>query len=194
MPNLYEITLNPVDKEKISSLSQSLSDELIDYLKAKAEEQSFFFNGNLKVTLVESEEIKPAQFKVESHFSEELDVTPEISENTQIFNNPFNLKSITQERAEITIIRGQEEGMTFRLSNLPLYLGRRRANEIYIDDINVSRKHALVENINGKYYISDLDSLNGTFVNGEEISRKKLEDGDLLKVGTTLLRFKVVTK
>lgn len=97
-----------------------------------------------------------------------------------------------KEKACLVIKADVREGTKFFLGDQGVIIGRRRTNEIYIDDANVSRSHASVDYSEGSHYITDLGSTNGTFVNGTRINRTKLESGDLIKVGTTLLEYKVV--
>jgi S-DNA-T family DNA segregation ATPase FtsK/SpoIIIE len=68
-----------------------------------------------------------------------------------------------------------------------LVLGRANA-DITLDDVEVSRRHARIEARDGELMISDLDSANGTEVNGELVDRpRKLSDGDLIRLGDTLI-------
>jgi FHA domain/zinc-ribbon domain len=63
-------------------------------------------------------------------------------------------------------------------------IGRSPDNEIFLDDVTVSRKHAVLVDEDGTFSIEDLGSLNGTFVNRKRIdSRTKLESGDEVQVG-----------
>jgi FHA domain/zinc-ribbon domain len=63
-------------------------------------------------------------------------------------------------------------------------IGRSPDNEIFLDDVTVSRKHAVLLDEDGTFSIEDLGSLNGTFVNRKRIdARTKLESGDEVQVG-----------
>jgi len=67
-------------------------------------------------------------------------------------------------------------------------IGRSKKNNIRIDDNLVSRNHALVQKVKNAYYIKDLDSTNGTYVNNRRIPREKyvkLHRNDVLKIGRT---------
>ena len=67
-------------------------------------------------------------------------------------------------------------------------IGRSKRNNIHIDDNLASRNHALVQKVKNTYYIKDLDSTNGTFVNNKQIPRGKyvkLHKKDVLKIGRT---------
>ncbi len=62
-------------------------------------------------------------------------------------------------------------------------IGRSSANDIVLDNVKVSRFHAIIENIDGKWFIEDLDSLNHSFVNGKKIKRIQINLNDLITIG-----------
>ena len=69
-------------------------------------------------------------------------------------------------------------------------IGRSPDNDIFLDDVTVSRKHAVVLESNGELRIEDLGSLNGTFVNRRRIdSATRLESGDEVQIGKYRLSF-----
>jgi pSer/pThr/pTyr-binding forkhead associated (FHA) protein len=84
----------------------------------------------------------------------------------------------------------------FPLSEGLLRIGRNTANEVQIDDLAVSSAHAVVEVESNPYmdgmrdyYIRDLDSTNGTFVNGERIQRHLLQPDDVIQIGWNRFKF-----
>jgi pSer/pThr/pTyr-binding forkhead associated (FHA) protein len=68
-------------------------------------------------------------------------------------------------------------------------IGRRPESDIFLDDVTVSRDHALLVRRNGEYYLDDLGSLNGTYVNRRRIESQRLSDGDELQIGKFKLTF-----
>jgi pSer/pThr/pTyr-binding forkhead associated (FHA) protein len=72
-----------------------------------------------------------------------------------------------------------------------LRIGRTPDNDIVIDNLAVSRLHAMIEEDKGSVFVRDCDSLNGTEVNGERITRAKLQDGDEIKIGKHTILFRV---
>lgn len=68
------------------------------------------------------------------------------------------------------------------LTQMVVNLGRRETNTIVADDVRVSRAHAQMRAIRGVYYLFDLNSTGGTFVNGERISRAALKPGDVISL------------
>jgi pSer/pThr/pTyr-binding forkhead associated (FHA) protein len=72
-----------------------------------------------------------------------------------------------------------------------LRVGRTPDNDITIDNLAVSRLHAILEEDKGDYYVRDCDSLNGTVVNGQKVGRARLRDGDEISIGKHTLVFRV---
>jgi predicted RNA-binding Zn-ribbon protein involved in translation (DUF1610 family) len=69
-------------------------------------------------------------------------------------------------------------------------IGRSPDNDIFLDDVTVSRKHAVLVQSDGEFRIEDLGSLNGTFVNRRRIdSAARLQSGDELQIGKYRLSF-----
>lgn len=67
-------------------------------------------------------------------------------------------------------------------------IGRGKENHIYLDDVLVSRNHAIIQKINNSYFIKDLGSTNGTFVNDKQVPANKyvkLKKNDVLRAGRT---------
>ena len=85
---------------------------------------------------------------------------------------------------------GPSSLVTYELVQERMTIGRKPENDIAIDwDKAVSRRHAELELVKGSWFVSDLDSANGTFVNGSKVDRKRaLHAGDELRIGDTTLR------
>jgi hypothetical protein len=77
-----------------------------------------------------------------------------------------------------------------RLVDRPRFvIGRGKAAGLAIKDPNISREHAVIEQQGGIYYLVDVGSTNGTFVNGERITRKAIADGDVATICEHQVRF-----
>ena len=70
-----------------------------------------------------------------------------------------------------------------------LTIGRRPDAGVFLDDVTVSRDHARVLVRAGEYWLEDLGSLNGTYVNRRRIDSHRLEDGDELQIGKYKLTY-----
>lgn len=77
----------------------------------------------------------------------------------------------------------------YALDKETLVIGRRPECDIHIDNLAVSGRHARVITIAGSSFLEDLNSTNGTFVNGKKIGKHPLSDGDLITIGKHSLRF-----
>jgi diguanylate cyclase (GGDEF)-like protein len=84
---------------------------------------------------------------------------------------------------------GPTMGSRFQLHAKALVVGRGEDCAIQIQDHSVSRRHAHVEHSQDGYYVTDLQSTNGTFVNDKPVTNTKLHDGDYLRVGNCIFRF-----
>jgi pSer/pThr/pTyr-binding forkhead associated (FHA) protein len=84
---------------------------------------------------------------------------------------------------------GGRAGETFPLEAERTTIGRSPDCEIFLDDVTVSRKHAVIERNSEGLHIEDLGSLNGTFLNRKRIDNGVLSDGDELQIGKYRLTF-----
>jgi hypothetical protein len=85
---------------------------------------------------------------------------------------------------------GGRAGESFSVEGERMTIGRRPDSAVFLDDITVSRDHALLVHRGSEWYIDDCGSLNGTYVNRERIDSRRLEDGDELQVGKYKLAFR----
>ena len=86
---------------------------------------------------------------------------------------------------------GGRAGETFHPEGERTTIGRSPDCEIFLDDVTVSRKHAVLTHRDGGFFIEDLGSLNGTFLNRRRIESGRLNDGDELQIGKYRLTFLV---
>jgi pSer/pThr/pTyr-binding forkhead associated (FHA) protein len=70
-------------------------------------------------------------------------------------------------------------------------IGRAKSNDIVLDDVAVSAQHCRVRFEGTQFFLYDLQSTNGTFVNEQRVTRHQLRPGDLLKLGESFLQFKM---
>jgi hypothetical protein len=96
-----------------------------------------------------------------------------------------------QTNAWLIITRGRQEGREFRLKNTS-NLGRHQSNcDVVLTDEMASTQHACIKMEGKQFFLHDLASSNGTFLNGRRIERREmLQDGDKIKIGETVLVFK----
>lgn len=90
----------------------------------------------------------------------------------------------------ILILKGKRRGSDFRISSESMYIGRDGSCDVALDDETASRKHALIRYSSEGFVLVDLGSANGTFLNRRRAQHENLDDGDVIRVGETLLLFK----
>ena len=88
-------------------------------------------------------------------------------------------------------ISGLLEGKTFPVSG-SFSVGRSPENTLHVDDSQVSRRHAVIDQLPNGTVLRDLGSGNGTFVGGQKISEYRLSSGDIIRIGGSQLRFETV--
>ncbi len=89
----------------------------------------------------------------------------------------------------LVVVSGYALGTIYRLEIVPLSIGRDPTNVIVVEDVGVSRRHAVIERLGDRAVVRDLGSKNGTFVNDETVDEQILGDGDLVHVGHTTYKF-----
>jgi hypothetical protein len=95
--------------------------------------------------------------------------------------------------AELRVVSGGRVGQRWELPAQDIKLGRDATNLVSLDDGKASREHAKIRFADGEFVIMDLGSSNGTFVNDAELTAQRtLNDGDLVRVGDTVMAFKLV--
>jgi FHA domain/zinc-ribbon domain len=92
------------------------------------------------------------------------------------------------DRGVLIVKRGPNAGSKFFLDSDVTDIGRHPDSHIFLDDITVSRRHAEIRRDGASFSLSDVGSLNGTYVNRERVEEAELHSGDEIQVG----KFKLV--
>jgi diguanylate cyclase (GGDEF)-like protein len=100
----------------------------------------------------------------------------------------------TKDRATLTVLTGISAGQVYALDGTEHYIGRGSDTDIWIEDGGVSRRHARVTcRSDGKYFIEDLGSTNGTFVAAQRVTVCEIRPGDRIQIGPHVsIRFQIV--
>ena len=75
------------------------------------------------------------------------------------------------------------------ITDKPVVVGRGDTAEAFVDDEQLSRGHFLVDRQNGEFFLIDLESSNGTWVNGKKVSAFKLHGEEIIQAGASMFRF-----
>ena len=173
-PNLYVLQVSP---ERVEALSREyiLLDGLMQIVSETGNEAGWEFPSPpvIRVRALEglaSHEIRISAQNSLAHLPQTSDLSIEgLLESGELPKNAFLIVDGTR---------------IFNLDRTAINIGRRPDNHLLIDDPRVSRVHAQIRAVRGRYVIFDLDSTGGTFVNGERIRQCPLSPGDVISLSS----------
>jgi hypothetical protein len=162
-PNDFVITLSPRDHAGFAEIESALRTELVEAAREYAREEGYHFMGPVSVQLMVDNNLKPGRFGIAAQMR-------------QAVAGAGTLVLPSGERVPLG------EGV--------VTVGRLPECTITLNDANVSRRHAELRADGNGYFVVDLNSTNGTLVNGTRIrGEKRLADGDIVSFGSTHARF-----
>ncbi|OGD33836.1 hypothetical protein A2V94_09325 [Candidatus Atribacteria bacterium RBG_16_35_8] len=100
-----------------------------------------------------------------------------------------DIRKIPQGKSGLVIIKGPNIGDKFLINKQELSIGRNPASDIFLDDITVSRKHAVIIKSGKDFRIKDSESLNGSYLNGKIVENAILKDMDRIQIGKYIFLF-----
>lgn len=119
-----------------------------------------------------------------------LSLTPVEGDDEAQDEFPFPHDELEPGQALLLVKRGPNAGSTFLLEKDTSTVGRNTQSDVFLDDITVSRAHATIERRDDtEFFVVDAGSLNGTYVNGEQVDQTKLASGDEVQIGMFKLIF-----
>jgi pSer/pThr/pTyr-binding forkhead associated (FHA) protein len=124
------------------------------------------------------EEEKNKNNKTESIKKQKADIIDELSENIIA-----DLKSMPEGSRGLVVLKGPNIGEKFLIEGPAFHIDRSPESDILLDDVTVSRRHAMLEKMAGEYRIIDTGSLNGIYVNGDIVEKAILKNGDRIQIG-----------
>jgi len=93
-----------------------------------------------------------------------------------------------KQRARVIVINGDDAGAAYTVK-ATVSFGRAESNTIVLRDAKVSRQHAQIQQQGSEYVVVDLNSSNGTYVNGQRIEEHVLSNGDEIQIGDAIMQF-----
>jgi pSer/pThr/pTyr-binding forkhead associated (FHA) protein len=93
-------------------------------------------------------------------------------------------------KAALVVRKGGVPGTRYEIAANPTLIGRNPSTHVTLVDEGISREHAVISQDDGVYTIEDLQSTNGTKVNGKRVRFARLSDGDEIQIGRTLFTFR----
>jgi hypothetical protein len=170
VPNVFVVELSEADHLRLSAYEGTVAAELTTLVRQYAQQQRYTFLGDVEVGLVANPALSTGQVRIRSEVRE-----------GPLSAGPVPVDTVGQPHLEV-------DGMAYPLKSVTL-LGRAVDVDIRIDDPGVSRRHAEIV-LGSDVTIRDLNSTNGTLVNGRMISQVVLQAGDRIQLGETTVTYR----
>jgi hypothetical protein len=210
-PNIFVVTLGPVDFDNLAEWSEQLAAELADMVSEHIETEGYQTFGEVEVRLERDEELRTGVFEVASHVGDTdaphrpeaavaappappgLPPLPPLHSNRHGATDtgaqePFVVGRPGQRVAHVLVVDGP--GTKHVLEQGSNVLGRGTEADVRLPDTGVSRKHVDVQLSGSTVTVEDLGSTNGTLVNGRRVGRQQLADGDVIRIGHSVLVYR----
>lgn len=184
VPNLYRAFLNPQDFAAFSPIRAEMEREMANYLADLAQERSFTMLEHPRVELAADPAVARHSIQV---VAETQSAPANADTHTQIFQPAQASAAQPRTRLLLSTPAGRH---VIPLETTQMTVGRGLNNDIILEDTRVSRHHAQLRYRQRRFWITDLGSTNGTFINGEQVEEKALRDGDVVSLGGLELTFK----
>lgn len=176
-PNVFQVELSHHDFERLSTYQATLETELTTLVVDYASEQRYTLLGTAKVALDEDDELETGIFRVRSESRAHIAAVDG--------DVPLDaVGGITSGQPRL-----ESGGVAYPLIRAVTRLGRGSDADIRVDDPGASRSHCEIV-LGDPVVVRDLNSTNGTLVNGAAITEAEIDDGAELQIGTTLLVFR----
>ena len=163
-PNEIKVWLSNKDAQRFTGFQKALKVELTEALRQHALEEGYNFPGPISLHMFVDDELDGAELVVKTAF----------------------VSGESEPRVVVS------DGSTYTVGSRPLVVGRTPECDITLNDLNVSRRHAEIWRTEAGVAIKDLDSTNGTIVNGHRVSAVSLSPRDVVQIGPVTLRIEMV--
>jgi hypothetical protein len=210
-PNLYVVRLGQIDYENLAEWSDQLAAELADMVTEHIAGEGYQTFGDVQVTLEQDDDLPTGVFEVSSHVADKArPPSREMPVNGYPSAAHAALPPLPPIRGRVATDTGRQSpsvsgragtrvqhvlvvdgpGTRHVLSSGRNVIGRGTEADIRLPDTGVSRKHVDVVLDSGTAICEDLGSTNGTLVNGRRITRQPLADGDVIRIGHSVLVYR----
>ncbi len=173
IPNVFHVELSEHDYRRLAVFKDALQTELSTLVRDYGAEQRYTLLGPVQVNLGQDDELETGIFRVRSEARAEV---------RSVGGQQVASVDARQPRLEVG-------GTAYPLVRAVSRLGRGSDTDIRVEDPGASRNHCEIV-LGQPPLVRDLDSTNGTYVNGQRISQVELADGTAITIGSTQLVFR----
>jgi pSer/pThr/pTyr-binding forkhead associated (FHA) protein len=190
VPNEYQVSLHPDDMAAFADFKASLCREMENWLTNVAGERNFTMIDRPRVQISSSDKVPRRAIHVTSTISDRVGhaaspTSP--AQRTEIYRFARPHAAVAP-NIRLRIVAGPDQGRDYPVGFGVTTIGRAPDNDLVLDSHNVSRRHARIEHSPGEVRVIDLQSTNGTSVNGARVTEQVVRPGDQITFGTTTVR------
>jgi hypothetical protein len=196
VPNRFRVSLHPTDLAVFGDILDGLATELADAALTFARAHHYALADRPRVDLAADPRVAPGDVRVDAAFADperrgvaEAEGGPDAPADGAVDGRTmvFNVPTVAAPLALLREIRPDGTQRELRVDGRPLTIGRARENGLVLHDSRVSRFHGRLQARRGALVYTDLDSTNGTRVNGVAVTEVVLGGGDRIELGDTVL-------
>jgi hypothetical protein len=201
VPNVYTYELSPGDRERFADYEVALAQELAALAVDTARERDWAMLGPARIEFDTADDLEVGRFRLGSRVEadeQERDyvaapgpagAAPPVGPHTAMLPGQRPRAKVAAP-ASLVLVQGGQPIRSWPLATSELTIGRAEQSDIPLADPGVSRNHARVVREGDDFIVEDLRSTNGTEVNGQPIRRRRLANGDMLKLASSTLQFR----
>ena len=186
-PNLYEVSISNEDYDQFKSHQKILLEDLSDYLVDLAARRGITLLGRPEIQLLPINTMRRGDIRI---IAKLVDRSTN-NQHTRQFTKANKGVSVASPRQTSVSAWLEIGNRTVALNQPFMTIGRTVENAIILEEDDVSRKHAQIKLKGGHYVLTDLNSANGTRVNGRPVTECILRDGDEICLAAICMTFKM---
>jgi hypothetical protein len=199
VPNEYTVYLSTVDREQFADYESSLRVELQEYLAEHARREGYVLLTPPTVLMETDDDLSMGEFGIATRMvqtgkaAQAPTAAPPVEPGATMVYRPRTPLSADGPPADVAlaqeIVTLTVGGKRREVTSRRVVIGRSKDCDVQLADPNASRRHAELRQEGSAYWLIDLDSTNGSNVNGRRVARSKLDSGDVITIGSTELLF-----
>ena len=201
VPNVYTFELSAADRDRFSDYENALGAELAALAVQTARANDWAMLGPARVEFETVEDLSEGRFRVTGR----VEASQQAAEPTPARPDGYGAAPVgpstamlpgearaprVHAPASLVLLSGGQAVQAFPLGEAELSIGRAEQSDITLSDPGVSRLHARIIREGDDFIVEDLQSTNGTEVNGRPIRRRRLANGDVIKLANSHLQFR----
>lgn len=176
--NRFVARLNPADCQRFAALHGAVERDVAAYLDRRADDEGFRPLGRIRVELASDASVPRSLVKAEASFEAAAETAPAKElERTSRFE-PVVAKAPTR-----TLVVTAEDGQELRVGQQPVRIGRGTDNDLVLRDVRVSRQHTAIEPAGDGWIVRDMNSTNGTYLDGRRINEAQVNSATEVSLG-----------